>query len=79
MSEQSKINTGGRAFPCHGSMGELTSEGMTLRDYFAGKAMAAHIIRHPLESGGTDYPFDETIAEWAYAQADAMLKARGHS
>lgn len=51
-------------------------DGMSLRDYFAAKAMAAHIMRHPVDAGGTDYPFDATMAEWAYAQADAMLKAR---
>lgn len=71
------INTGGPAFPfvepetpCN------VTEGMTLRDYFAAKAMAAHITRHPVDAGGTDYPFDDTMAEWAYAQADAMLRAR---
>ena len=50
--------------------------GMTLRDYFAAKAMQAHISRHPIEGGGTDYPFDETIAVWSYEMADAMLEAR---
>ena len=50
--------------------------GMSLRDYFAAKAMAAHVMRHPVDAGGTDYPFDATMAEWAYAQADAMLKER---
>ena len=50
--------------------------GMDLRDYFAAKAMAAHVMRHPVDAGGTDYPFDATMAEWAYAQADAMLKER---
>lgn len=28
-------DTGGWAFPCHGSMGEVAWEGMTLRDYAA--------------------------------------------
>lgn len=50
--------------------------GMDLRDYFAAKAMAAHVMRHPVDAGGTDYPFDATMAEWAYSQADAMLKER---
>ena len=43
-------------------------EGLSLRDYFAAKALA-HI-----------YTQDETkpdkVAEWAYVIADAMLKAR---
>lgn len=72
---------GGPAFPAP-DLGEQdfsqrgAYSGMTLRDYFAAKAMAAHISRHPVDVGGTDYPFDETMAEWAYRQADAMLKAR---
>lgn len=65
------------AFPVLPTAGELNAEpGMSLRDYFAAKAMAAHVMRHPVDAGGTDYPFDATMAEWAYAQADAMLKER---
>ena len=47
--------------------------GMTLRDYFAAKAMQGQ-INNPLPIGG-----DEThrlIAERSYRMADAMLKAR---
>jgi hypothetical protein len=39
-------------------------EGMTLRDYFAAKAMAA--------AAGENYKLHE-IAAWAYKMADAML------
>ena len=67
-------DNGGPAFPRnHAANGH---NGMTLRDYFAAKAMAAHISRHPLDVGGIGYPFDETMAEWAYQQADAMLDER---
>ena len=63
-------NTGGPAFPSHGSMGEITHEGMTLRDYFAAKAMHA-ILSNP------DFGNEDTdIAGSAYWAADAMLKAR---
>ena len=65
----SNTNTGGPAFPSHGSMGEVTHEGMTLRDYFAAKAMASVIAR----GDDTNRP---GMAEWSYAMADAMLKAR---
>lgn len=53
---------GGPAFP----VGELHS-GMTLRDYFAAKALA-----------GISYEItNETrAAQWCYAMADAMLEAR---
>lgn len=40
--------------------------GMTLRDYFAAKAMQAFI----------EHFADAKVAKHAYAQADAMLKAR---
>ena len=45
------------------------SSGMTLRDYFAAKAMQAKIAR-----GDAD---PSLIAERAYRAADEMLKARG--
>lgn len=60
------------AFPSHGAMGEVSQEGMTLRDYFAAKAMAASISR-------VGYFSDELKvreARNAYAMADAMLAAR---
>ena len=62
-----KINTGGSAFPSHGSMGEVTQEGMTLRDYFAAKAMQGLM--------DAAMPMPE-IAQAAYQMADDMLKAR---
>jgi hypothetical protein len=43
------------------------TDGMTLRDYFAAKAMAAIVDK---ELG------DDEIAKYAYDMADAMLKAR---
>jgi len=48
---------------------------MTLRDYFAAKAMQA-CFGAPLEASaeGKDY-----IAMHAYKMADAMLKARGNA
>ena len=68
----SKTNTGGPAFPQHGFdviAERFTSQGgMTLRDYFAAKAMQT-IAANP-------HWTEEGIAEAAYKQADAMLKAR---
>ena len=60
-------NTGGPAFPSHGSMGEVTQEGMTLRDYFAAKAMQGLM--------DAAMPMPE-IAQAAYQMADDMLKER---
>ena len=75
----SNTNTGGPAFPSHGSMGEVAQEGMTLRDYFAAKAM--QIMWDAYDKGycglnNNDAPNVEIIAEGAYQRADAMLKAR---
>jgi hypothetical protein len=65
------MNTGGSAFPSHGSMGEVTHEGMTLRDYFAAKAMQTYMIN---EVWNPDTYKGAAIT--AYRVADAMLKAR---
>lgn len=51
----------------------LHSRGMTLRDYFAAKAMQG-FSASPNELF-TDATFSR-IAEYAYSQADAMLAAR---
>jgi len=64
------------AFPSHGSMGEVTQEGMTMRDYFAAKAMQGLMHNyHPcdfLEHKG----WLEDISMASYQMANAMLKAR---
>jgi hypothetical protein len=51
---------------------EVDYQGMTLRDYFAAKAMQG-IMSDPIEV--QPYTNDE-LAQWAYQVADAMLKAR---
>lgn len=51
---------------------------MTLRDYFAGKAMSgilAHLENHMERFLDLH---DEDIAKFAYRQADAMLESRGN-
>ena len=45
--------------------------GMTLRDYFAAKAMQGMLS----ENSGIRYPTDELV-DFAYKVADAMMKAR---
>lgn len=65
--------TGGPAFPSHGSMGEVAHE-VLLRDYFAAKALQAIMAgRYPIMS---EPDAEHKVAEAAYIQADAMLKAR---
>ena len=66
----SNTNTGEPAFPCPTiSIGQ--HQGMTLRDYFAGQALASV----NLVIGVTDDFYSRT-AKHCYALADAMLKAR---
>ena len=74
-------NTGGPAFPIPLNPGQnwqsmAPCDGMTLRDYFAAKAM--HVAWEAYDKGYTGDPEDVTnsIAHHAYQIADAMLKAR---
>lgn len=85
-----EINDGGPAFPevpgdCNGYEGK---SGMTLRDYFAGKALTG-LLAEPFCEGFSSSSihctpnFDDEgaqpgdrIATAAYVLADAMLKAR---
>lgn len=62
--------TGGPAFPIDriAVNKEFGSSGMTMRDYFAAKAMQALL--------GYEESTLQNDAEVAYAMADAMLKAR---
>jgi len=69
----SKKDDGGPAFPredyqTDNAAGQI---GMTLRDYFAAKAMAAILV-----ADGTTETYFHNRAREAYLMADAMLAAR---
>jgi hypothetical protein len=67
----SKINKNRPAFPTH----NLQNDGMTLRDYFAAKALQGYMVGlKPAQDIGPD--MQDRIAEGMYSMADAMLKAR---
>jgi hypothetical protein len=51
----------------------LPQEGMTLRDYFAGHAVAGWLASFPHDAEDVDAP---SIATFVYEIADAMLKER---
>jgi hypothetical protein len=76
----SNIETGGPAFPSHGSMGEVAHEGMTLRDYFAAKASEEDIAEFLPKTVGESIRYPHRTRQWArYKHADRMLKARSQS
>lgn len=71
-------DTGGPAFPAPAGVQHITEQGMTLRDYFAAKAIQGLLANpklheHILKQGGA---YSGWIEESAYGWADAMLKAR---
>jgi hypothetical protein len=67
----SNTNTGGPAFPTTEIAMMRSLQGMTLRDYFAAKAMQGICA-----SGPTNEWSNSRLAAEAYDLADAMLKAR---
>jgi hypothetical protein len=68
-----EVKTGGTAFPFAYEGGHTPEEshGMTLRDYFAGKAMQSFASQE-------GWVMHSHIAESAYQLADAMLEAQGN-
>lgn len=74
-------NNGGAAFPCQSGFDfknervTTTSEGMTLRDYFAAKALQGNLA----SQDGRFYDLTanqvDVLALWSYMMADAMLRA----
>ena len=65
------------AFPWN--HGDLTCTGMTLRDYFAGQALAGNLEQGVGDDMNYGWWHDSSkVAKRAYAIADAMLKARGN-
>ena len=70
-----KINDGGPVFPHEFKYGDGSAqrcEGMTLRDYFAAKAMQSYLLDKDVAS----FTFEQW-AQASYEMADAMLKTRG--
>jgi hypothetical protein len=80
--------TGGSAFPSileyvGFKEGYRAADGMTLRDYFAAKAMQANVMAMSDLSVEADNPTPMTwhneVSRLAYMTADAMLEARSKS
>lgn len=72
------MNDGGPAFPVViNSNHEEHFNGMSLRDYLAGQALAGLLANDPKNVTETGTQYLELVAKGCYAQADAMLAARG--
>jgi hypothetical protein len=59
------------AFPTENAYMVSTQQGMTLRDYFAAKAMTGLLTAETVGEYANEH-----VAEIAYRIADAMMKAR---
>ena len=68
------MSNGGPAFPAIENW--RVDSGMTLRDYFAAKALAAMISKDNKEGALCGKTGVGHLALFAYEYADAMLKAR---
>lgn len=66
------------AFPSPAGVAHITEQGMTLRDYFATKAMQGILSDENFHYAAWDNSLDwvEQVANYSYEMADAMLKAR---
>lgn len=70
-AQEPKIDDGGPAFPCPEKWPDFS--GMTLRDYFAAKALPGLIASHIATHGSL---MQSQQAVWAYEYADAMIAAQ---
>lgn len=67
-------NDGGQAFPVPGDEERTYTPGMSLRDWFAGQALAGIVQGTQSEKMKPTCPGE--AAHWAYMIAEAMLAAR---
>ena len=78
INPETLIKGGGCAFPFIIELDDKKSmaysHGMTLRDYFAAKAMQGELAAQSVDGGSWNDA--DKLAVYAYQIADAMLKAR---
>lgn len=72
----SDVKTGGAAMPVVGDLDKIHFHGMTLRDYFAAKAMQAILSSDKYVGLIGVNRYEQRTAEDAYKMADAMIQAR---
>lgn len=71
-----RINNGGPAFPVPNDANVNDQEGMTLRDYFAAKAMQGMLANPNQDYAPLTVKAQEAVVAGAYEMADAMIKTR---
>ncbi|WP_322884217.1 hypothetical protein U8C35_07625 [Sinorhizobium medicae] len=82
MADEKKIDHGGFAFPTseirapNGMVISPGSDGMSLRDWFAGQAVQAAVSGHIAHYGHENYWPPKDIASYAYEVADALIADR---
>ena len=66
------------AFPSNESnyLKDYSDPGMSLRDYFAAKAMQSALLEAKHKPEGNFEAYAQAVAEVSYGIADAMLRAR---
>lgn len=69
------IDDGGQAFPGAPTLAN-PAEGMSLRDWFAGKALQGELASQSEDTGTWSERAAEELAQLAYCYADAMIQAR---
>ena len=74
----SEHNDGGPAFPAMTVSESVGRGGMTLRDYFAGQAMAVYDWSDASPAEHRERNIWTVIAKHCYGYADAMLAERGN-
>ena len=70
------IYDGGPAFPVPNDANANDQEGMTLRDYFAAKAMQGMLANPNQDRAPLTVKSQEAVVAGAYEVADAMIKSR---
>lgn len=75
---QTQKDDGGPAFPMVNELGDLHHPGMTLRDYFAGHALAGEMVASTAGCWRNDTPQEHLVerAKLLYRMAEAMIEAR---
>lgn len=77
MAESKQIDEGGQAFPCEGGAGSglYADPGMSLRDWFAGQALAGQLAFSPPDDPYNKFHKPTEVAKMCFEFADAMVAA----